>query len=243
LELNLTERLQWIFRMAFLLFILSSVAFLSAITAMRLAVQGREVAMPDIVGKSAVPARQVLHGRGIGMKIEDRIYSDQPTDTVVRQSPPPNEHVKTGQSAHVVLSLGPQRFTIPELQNRSLRAAQVELLRGGMQLGEVSSFYVPGGVADAVTEQDPSPGTTDMTGPHVSLLVSLGARPPAYVMPDLMGLPLVEAQSKLGSAGLRLSKLTPEPNTGSATGTVIGQTPARGKRIDANSDIELSFAE
>ena len=47
----LRERLQWIFRMAFLLFILSSVAFLSALTAMRLAVQGREVAMPDIVGK------------------------------------------------------------------------------------------------------------------------------------------------------------------------------------------------
>src|SRR5580704_11350090 len=114
MKMNTTERLQWVLRMAFLLFILSSVAFLSALTAMRIAVQGREVGMPDVVGKSMVPARQILHGRGIGMKVEDRIYSDQPTDTIVRQSPPPNEHVKTGQSAHVVLSLGPQRFTIPE---------------------------------------------------------------------------------------------------------------------------------
>jgi eukaryotic-like serine/threonine-protein kinase len=239
----LRERLQWIFRMAVLLFILSSVAFLSALTAMRFAVQGREVAMPDIVGKGAVPAQQILHGRGVGMKVEDRIFSNLPVDTVVRQSPPPSMRVKTGQSAHVVLSLGPQKVTIPQLQDRSLRAAQVELLRGGMQLGEVSSAYLLGDVADTVTEQDPAPGNTEVTGPHVDLLVSLGPRPAAYVMPELTGLPIGEAQSKLGSAGLRLSKLTPQSASDSAAGTVVGQTPARGQRVDSSSTIELQVAE
>ncbi len=240
----LRERLQWIFRMAVLLFILSSVAFLSALTAMRFAVQGREVAMPDIVGKKALTAQQVLHGRGVGMKVEDRIFSNLPVDTVVRQSPPPSMRVKTGQSAHVVLSLGPQKVQIPQLLDRSLRAAQVELLRGGMQLGEVSSAYLPGdAAAGTVTEQDPAPGNTDVTGPHVDLLVSLGPRPAAYVMPELTGLSIGEAQSKLGSAGLRLSKLTPQPAADSAAGTVVGQTPARGQRVDSASTIELQVAE
>lgn len=240
----LRERLQWIFRMAVLLFILSSVAFLSALTAMRFAVQGREVAMPDIVGKKALTAQQVLHGRGVGMKVEDRIFSNLPVDTVVRQSPPPGMRVKTGQSAHVVLSLGPQKVTIPQLQDRSLRAAQVELLRGGMQLGEVSSAFLPGDVvAGTVTEQDPAPGNTEVTGPHVDLLVSLGPRPAAYVMPELTGLPIGEAQAKLGSAGLRLSKLTPQPAPDSTTGTVVSQTPARGQRVDSTSTIELQVAE
>jgi serine/threonine-protein kinase len=239
----LKERLQWIFRMAVLLFILSSVAFLSALTAMRFAVQGREVAMPDVVGKLAVPAQQILRGRGVGMKVEDRIFSNLPVDTVVRQSPPPNIRVKTGQSAHVVLSLGPQKVTIPRLQDRSLRAAQVELLRGGMQLGEVSSAYLPGEVAGTVTEQNPAAGNTEVTGPHVNLLVSLGPRPAAYVMPALSGLPIAEAQAKLGSAGLRLSKLTPQPASDLAAGTVVGQTPARGERVDSSSTIELQVAE
>ena len=239
----LRERLQWIFRMAVLLFILSSVAFLSALTAMRFAVQGREVVMPDVVGKRAVPARQILRGRGVGMKVEDRIFSNLPVDTVVRQSPPPNIRVKTGQSAHVVLSLGPQKVTIPQLRDRSLRAAQVELLRGGMQLGEVSSAYLPDEMADTVTEQNPAPGNTEVTGPHVNLLVSLGPRPAAYVMPELSGLPIAEAQAKLGSAGLRLSKLTPQPASDSAAGTVVGQTPARGERVDSDSTIELQVAE
>jgi hypothetical protein len=60
--MTMAERLQWILRMALLLFVLSSVAFLSALTAMRFAVQGREVAMPDVVGKGAVPASRFSTG-------------------------------------------------------------------------------------------------------------------------------------------------------------------------------------
>jgi beta-lactam-binding protein with PASTA domain len=177
------------------------------------------------------------------MTIEDRIFSNLPVDTVVRQSPPPNMRVKTGQSAHVVLSLGPQRVTIPELKDRSLRGAQVELLRGGMQLGEVSSAYLPGSVADTITQQYPAPGTTDVTGPHVNLLVSLGPRPPAYVMPELAGLPVAQAQSKLSSAGLRVSKVSPASSPDAAPGTIVGQTPSRGERVDPGSTIDLQVAE
>ncbi|HXQ26755.1 MAG TPA: PASTA domain-containing protein [Candidatus Acidoferrales bacterium] len=241
--MTLRERLEWIFRMALLLFILSSVAFLSALTAMRFAIQGREVAIPDVVGKSAVQAQQILQGRRVGMKVEDRIYSSLPVDTVVRQSPPPNMRVKTGQYAHVVLSLGPQKATIPQLNNRSVRAAQVELLRGAMQLGEVSSVYLPGSVPDTVAQQDPAPGTTDITSPHVNLLVALGPRPSAFVMPELAGLPAGEAQARLGAAGLKVSKLTPAPVSGLSSGTVAGQTPPRGQRVDASTTIELQIAE
>ena len=60
--MRLKERLQWILRMALLLFILASVAFLSALTAMRFAIQGREVAMPDVVGKRPMEAQQILQG-------------------------------------------------------------------------------------------------------------------------------------------------------------------------------------
>lgn len=240
------ERLHWLFRMALMLFILASVAFLSALTAMRYAIQGREVAMPDLVGTGAAQARQILRGRSVGMKVEDRIYSQFPVDTVVRQSPPPAMRVKIGQDAHVVLSLGPRKVTIPELQQRSLRAAQVELLRSGMQLGEVSSAYLPGTAPDTVMQQYPAPGTTDVTSPHVNLLVALGPRPPAYVMPELLGLPLGEAESRLAAAGLKVSKITVSPAAGAADvahGAVIGQTPARGQRVDVGTTIELQEAE
>ena len=241
--MNFAQRMQWLFRMGMMLFILASVAFLSALTAMRFAIQGREVAMPDVVGMKAISARQTLQGRGIGMRIEDRLYSAFPVDSVVRQSPPANMRVKIGQYAHVVLSLGPQHAMIPKLEETSVRAARIELLRTGLQVGEISSAYLPGWPSDQVIEQDPAPGTTDNVSPHVDLLVSLGARPPAYVMPQLVGLPLNEAEAKLKSAGLKLAKFTLVTVPRGTHGDVASQTPERGQRVDANSAIELQVVE
>jgi eukaryotic-like serine/threonine-protein kinase len=243
MPMKLRDRLHWIFRMALLLFILSSVAFLSALTAMRFAVQGREVVMPDVVGVKAAQAQQILGQRGIGIRVEDRLYSNLPVDAVVRQSPPANMRVKVGQNAHVVLSLGAQKATIPQLEDKSLRAAQIEMLRDGLQLGEVSSAHFPDHPEDAVIEQDPAPGKTDVTSPHVDLLVSLGPLPPAYVMPELIGQPAAEAESRLNAAGLKVAKLTPATVPNAVHGAVIGQTPSRGQRVDANTPIELQVAE
>ena len=136
--MNFRERLEWVFRMALMLFIFASVAFLSALVAIRFTIQGREVAMPDVVGKKAIEAQQMMRGRGLNFRIEDRVYNPLPPEEVVRQSPPAGTKVKVGQYAHVVLSLGPQKATIPLLQDRSLRAARLQLLSDGLQLGEVS---------------------------------------------------------------------------------------------------------
>ncbi|HEY4880086.1 MAG TPA: PASTA domain-containing protein [Candidatus Acidoferrales bacterium] len=237
------DRMEWIFRIALLAFILMSVAFLSAITAMRFAIQGREVVMPNVVGQKMPEAEQMLRGRGIGVQVEDRTYNPVPVDMVLRQSPPPGMKVKVGQSAHVIVSLGPQSATIPTLIDLTLRTARIELLRGGLQTGEVSSAYLGGTGNDVVLQQDPAPGTSNVTSPHVDMLVSLGPRPAAYVMPELIGQSLNEAESKLTGIGLKSPKLTLTPLPGGLHGTVLGQTPARGARLEASTQVELQIAE
>jgi serine/threonine-protein kinase len=237
------DRLEWIFRIALLAFILTSVAFLSAITAMRFAIQGREVMMPNVVGQKVVEAQQVLRGRGVGIQVEDRTYNPAAADVVIRQTPPPGMKVKVGQSAHVIVSLGPQRATIPPLVELSLRAARIELLRSGLQAGEVSSAYLPGLGNDVILQQDPAPGTSNVTSPHVDMLVSLGPRPAAYVMPELVGQSLNEAESKLTGIGLKSPKLALTPLPGGLHGTVVGQTPSRGARMDPSTQVELQIAE
>ncbi len=241
--MNFRDRMHWIFRMALLAFVLASVTFLSALTAMRFAIQGREVVMPDLVGMKASQAQLVLQGRKLGMRVEDRTFNQLPVDSVVRQSPLPNTRVKTGQDAHVVLSSGPQNATIPQLENTSLRAARIELLRNGLQAGEVSSAYLPNGPADTVLVQNPSAGTVSNTGPHVDMFVSLGSSPAAYVMPALSGASLVDAESRLRAAGLKIAKITPVAVPNVPAGTIVGQSPPRGQRVDANSAIELQIVE
>lgn len=237
------ERLEWIFRMALMLFILASVAFLSALVAVRFTIQGREVAIPDVVGKKAVEAQQILQGRGVGIRIEDHVYNSLPVDAIVRQSPPAGTKVKVGQYAHVVLSLGPQKATIPLLEERSLRAARIELLRSGMQLGEVSSFYLPGSNEETVVKQDPAPGKSDVTSPHINLLVSLGNRPAANMMPELAGLTLIEAEARMSAAGLKLGKLTFTPTAGGQHGAVLVQPIPRGSRVVAGTPVDLQLSQ
>jgi serine/threonine-protein kinase len=241
--MEMRQRLQWIGRMVLLAFILASAAFLSAITAMRFAIQGREVVMPPIVGKSEQEARSTLQGRGLFLKVEDRIYSMQGVDMVVRQSPPSGVHVKSGQFAHVVLSMGPQKVTIPVLVDKSLRAARIEILRDGLQIGEISSFHLPNTPEDVVLQQDPSPGSTAASSPQVNLLVALGRSSNSYTMPDLAGLTLLEAQNRLLAGGLKIGKVTLLPLTEAPHATVTSQLPGKGSRVESGEPVELQVAE
>jgi beta-lactam-binding protein with PASTA domain len=241
--MGLQERIRWFGRLVLLAFILCSAAFLSAITAMRFAIQGREVDMPDLIGKRAGEAQVALEAKGLGFAIADHVYNSLPVDTVVRQSPPAGMRVKVSQRAHVVVSLGPQRVSIPSLTDKSLRAARLQLLSSGLQMGEVSEVYLPDAPAESVLEQDTLPGNTGATSPHVSLLVALGPRPPVFVMPELVGRPFPEAQRLLSAAGLHLAKITIQPATGTERQIVTAQTPPRGARVDGATAIEIQVAE
>src|SRR5208282_2667485 len=146
--MKLLERVEWLSRIVFLVFILASAAFLSAITAMRIAIHGREVTMPNLVGKNVSEASQMLVSRGLVLRVADRIYSDQPINVVIRQTPPSGLLMKVSQQAHVVLSLGQRQLQIPMLEGNSLRASRIELLRAGLQVGEVSGITMPDEAAD-----------------------------------------------------------------------------------------------
>jgi beta-lactam-binding protein with PASTA domain len=238
--MTLKERLEWVTRMALLVFILASAAFLSAITAMRIAIHGREVTMPNLVGKNVTEANSLLQSRGLVLRVADRVYNELPINVVVRQSPPPGMLMKVSQQAHVVLSLGQRQLHIPLLEGNSLRASRIELLRAGLQVGEVSDITTPDQSVDTVILQTPRPGAGAST-PRVDVLVSNGPREVAYVMPHLVGLNEADAQRRLDISGLR-RKVNYVSAPQWPHGAVIDQTPLAGQRISAAATIELTVA-
>jgi eukaryotic-like serine/threonine-protein kinase len=238
--MTLRERLEWVSRMALLVFILASAAFLSAITAMRIAIHGREVTMPNLVGKNITEANQLLRSRGLVLKVADRIYNDLPINLVVRQTPTAGLLMKVSQQAHVVLSLGQRQLQIPLLEGNSLRVSRIELLRAGLQVGEVSAVTMSDQLADTVVIQNPRPGKGAST-PRVDVLVAQSQRETAYVMPYLIGLNETDAQHRLDLAQLkRKANYVAAPQW--SRGAVIDQTPVGGSRIPASSTIELTIA-
>jgi serine/threonine-protein kinase len=235
--MTLRERLEWLTRMTFLLFILGAAAFLSAITAMRVAIHGREVTMPNLVGKNVSEASHLLQSRGLVLRVADRIYSDQPINVVVRQTPPSGLLMKVSQQAHVVLSLGQRQLQIPLIEGNSLRASRI---RGGLQVGEVTAVSMPDQPMDSVVIQTPRPGA-GASSPRVDVLVSQGPRENTYVMPHLIGLNESDAQHRLDVAQLR-RKVNYVTAPQWPHGAVIDQSPHGGARIPAASLIELTVA-
>src|SRR5262249_52448012 len=137
-------------------------------------------------------------------------------------------------------SLGQRQLQIPLLEGNTLRASRIELLRTGLQVGEVSSISNSDLPADTVVIQSPRPGGGAAT-PKVNVLVSQGRREASFVMPHLIGLPETDAQHRLDVAGLRRKvNYVSAPQWPRAA--VIDQSPAPGQRIATSSLIELTVA-
>jgi serine/threonine-protein kinase len=235
------ERFEWLLRMGLLVFILAAAAFLSAITTIRFAIRGREVAMPNLVGMKVTDAGKQLSRHGLVLKVADRLYDAAPAGNVIRQSPPPGLKVKVSQDAHVVVSLGPLRTTIPQLDGQSIRGARIALLQAGLQLGEVSAPYLNGALTDTVLVQNPPPGAQAASS-HVDLLSPLGPRPVALVMPFLVGMRSTDAQREMLGAGVHNVQTNVVPAPQWPAGTVMDQSPAAGSRLSADGPVELKVA-
>jgi serine/threonine-protein kinase len=94
--------------------ILVAAFFLSAAGVAYLALRGRTVQVPDVIGKTESQAESVLSDSGLRMDVRSHTRHDKiPANAVSDQSPAPGTTVKTGQLVRVSVSLGPQTQTKP----------------------------------------------------------------------------------------------------------------------------------
>src|SRR5689334_7338275 len=70
--------------------ILAVAGVVSALTAMRFAIRGREVEVPQLTGKTKDEADEILKGRGLRLKVStsSRFSSEIPEGKVLEQIPP-----------------------------------------------------------------------------------------------------------------------------------------------------------
>lgn len=196
-------------RWMLLALILVTVAMVSALTAMRLAIHGREVEVPKLVGSSLREADQSLRALGLVLDVESQFYSaDVPEGRIVSQLPQPGTRVRRGRTVRVAESLGPQRAVIPNVLGQSGRAAEINVRRRGLDVGAVALVHIPDQPADQVIAQSPPPQAGDAVSPKISLLVNGPLEAQAYLMPDFAGRPLADAAEAVEAAGLKLGTVT-----------------------------------
>ena len=252
------------FRVLLLILVLTVVFLVSAMTSMRMAIHGREIAVPKLVGLTPTQAEQIAVANGLLIQVESRFYSaDVPEGRVLSQLPQPGTKVRRGWCVRVAESLGPQRVAIPNVVGQSARAAEINLSRRGLELGSIAVAHLPDVPPDQVVAQSPPPNAEGVASPKINLLMSAPEeepKPQFFVMPEFVGHPLGESEKAVTDAGFKLghvnviSKPAPQPPEGtpppplpvSSNGAALKatsldiiskQTPAPGQKIAAGATI------
>ncbi len=231
--------IRWVFKV----FIILAAGFLSCLTAMRIAIRGSEVLVPNLAGRTVPEASSLLAPIQLQMKIDGYRFDQKiSADRILLQTPSPESRLKVNRHVRVIVSLGEKKVAIPDLRGDTLRAAQITLLKRGLTLGGSARFNSDLSEADSIISQEPLPQDPSAQSPVVNLLISSGRKEKAFLMPDLTGLDLAEITRTINASGLRLGKTTSQPVSGITRGVILHQNPPAGSRLGDAEEIELEAA-
>ena len=189
-----------------------AVFVLFAFLAMRVAIHGREVTVPNLANLSDADAASTLKKLGLNLSVENRFYAATvPANHVLSQSPIPGAHVRSAWQIRVTESLGTQQVPVPDVTGQEEGPATLMLKRLQLEVGTVAHIPAPS-PAGIVIAQSPPPNESGLDGPRVALLVTDDQEAPAsigYVMPSIVGLTVATANERLRTAGLHISANQP----------------------------------
>ncbi len=198
--------------------------------ALRIALHGREVAIPDLAGLTVAQASEAALHNGLDLNIENKFYSRTvPAGRILSQAPAAGSRVRRGWQVRVTESLGPQQVTIPDVVGEPVREASLDLRKASLDLGTLAHIDAPGDT-DMVLSQTPPPDA-GVDQPRVNLLLSQqgSGASDAFVMPSFVGMSWPSANRAAIALGLRVAALgemaaVAQP-TSAATPPTAGQQP------------------
>ncbi len=176
---------------------------------------GARSTVPEFKGISLREAQIIAAESDLNIFINDSLYvSTYPGGTVLTQLPKAGVEVKPGRTIYVVISAyGKRMMPVPYVAGRSLRQAKNMLEVSGFEISRIK--YVADMATNYVLEQslDGRKIERDVTleapfGSGVELTVGVSeAENPYTRIPNLIGLTLKEAKSRIWESGLNVGRI------------------------------------
>lgn len=217
------------------------VAGISAYFTLTLIIKSEDtVVVPNLEGKDVVYALELLTELELNTKVKGSEYtSDIPKNHVVFQEPQPGSEIKKGRDVKIIISKGPKTVSMPNLIALSVQQANIILEENDMCQGELSRTYNTEVEKDRIIAQVPFAGTVIARGACIDLLVSKGARPSAFKMPDLAGLTLEDALQSIEKVNLTIGELKSAYQKSKPRNIIVEQEPVSGQRVIIGSPVSL----
>ncbi len=192
------------------------------------------ISVPSITGKTVTELQELLAEAGLTPRAGEATYSSTvDTNLVISQDPIAGAKVEKGSTVTYVLSLGIDYVTVPDVSKMTAAEASRALSRAGFTVFEQHE-YSSTVEKDQVIEQSPKGNTKLERGGAVTIIVSDGME--LVTIPNVVGLTMKEATSKLLAAGLSVSK----SGNVADDAEVIEQTPEASPSDDDKDKVEKS---
>src|SRR5580765_4787891 len=189
--------------------------------------------VPNVIGLREQQAAIEIHNRGLDV-LARTAPSNRPPNVVFAEKPGPGTQLEKGQTVTIFVSSG--RLAVPNLIGLQEAQAVQKLQTLGFKVAvkRVASTHPKGVVVD----QEPTAGVTAVSGTTVTISVSSGVKP--VVVPRVVGQTQGDAVRALTKVGLE-PVLQNVPSDKPA-GTVVGQKPPAGKKVDKGSKVTVNVS-
>jgi len=159
--------------------------------------------------------------------------------TVIWQDPPPGVIARDGLKVTLVVSAGPPKIPVPDVAGLGVELAQRLIAAAGLTVSQVESVQAAAPQGLAMLTRPPA-GTVLAPGGALALVVSRGA--PTISVPNLLGMSIADARSRLELEGLQLGTPTRRRTADANPGTVIEQRPASGTLASPRTVVDIVVA-
>ena len=198
---------------------------------------GSRIVVPSIIGGNLSDAKAAFDPLGItNIVIEKRFDEDIPAGTIIESQPPGGGRIDVGGKVTLLISKGPERYTISALVGLTPDAALAALTKSPLKIGTTTQIFskkIPKGFVIAT---DPVAGTKVKRDSIVNLVISKGVE--TIPLTSYIGKSGDQALSELTDAGFDVATAYAFDENVLA-GTVIVQTPAGDADVAKGSTIKL----
>jgi serine/threonine-protein kinase len=240
---TLVDALQALLKIAALLTALGVVFVMAGYLAVQWSLQAEEFEVPDVKGMDLAQATDVLAEHSLIVEVESQRLTDNevPEGFVLRQNPLAGTAIKRQRGIRLTLSSGRPLRELPMIVGEAVQRSQIALEQQGVEVEYVARVYSDEFPRDRVIAQQlDRTGLPEGAPVPARLLVSLGSRPTAYIMPDLAYRDGDIVRRQLERLGFRVQVRDARTRVpGQPPGTVIYQQPPQGFKVVQGDSIVL----
>lgn len=202
--------------------------------------EGRWTHTPTLEGMTQEEARTAAAGAHIELTFDEAYSETVPVTHVISTDPVAGERVTRGTLIEATVSLGPERFAVPQLVGLPRDEAATALQRVNLTVGTETEVWHEEVSAGVVIEASLEPGTPAKRGDAVDLTVSKGREP--IPVAQVTGKSANEARTTLEAADLKVT-VAEEHSRSVPKGNVISQDPGAETTLHRGDTVTITVSK